>query len=152
MRRRLEASRALYATKRPSSLDSRYQSATSRSVILELRSSTISVGIISVALTYSPRNTEKWYSKFVPVRRVRDPIVESSDHTEPLARLKRTLAWRGPLESPLGGSILNVRRCSFGVVWTWHHSMRTQLQCPAGRFRSILELMSCSEIQCVSIS
>jgi hypothetical protein len=142
MRRRLEAIRALYATKCPSSLDTRYPGATSHSVMLELRSSTISVGTISVALTSSPRNTEKWYSTFVPVRQVRDLIIGSSNHTEPLARLKCTLAWRGPLEStvPSTSSRWNVRRCSFGVVWTWHHSMRTQLRCPARNFCSILEL------------
>jgi hypothetical protein len=143
MRRRLEASRVLYATKRPSSLDTRYPGATSHSVMLELRSSTISVGIVScvsVALTSSPRNTEKSHSMFFQVRRVRDLIIGSSSHTELLACLKCTLAWRGPLESPLGSSMWNVRRCSIGVVWKWHHSMRTQLQCPAGKFCSIFEL------------
>ena len=120
MRRRLEASRALYATKRPSSLDSRYQSATSRSVILELRSSTISVGIISVALTSSPRNTEKWYSTFVPVRRVRDQTIGSSDHTEPLAPLEHALAWRGPLESHLAcGTFADAALAwsGHGIIW-----------------------------------
>ena len=37
-------------------------------------------------------------------------------------------------------SMWNVRRCSVGVVWTWYHLVRTQLQCPAGTFCSIFEL------------
>jgi hypothetical protein len=61
MRRRPETSRLLYATKCPLSLDTRYLGATSHSVMLELRSSTISVGLISVALMHSPRNTEEWH-------------------------------------------------------------------------------------------
>lgn len=44
------------------------------SVMLELRSSTISVGAPSVALTYNLRNIEETNSTFVSLRRVRDSI------------------------------------------------------------------------------
>lgn len=105
---------------RPLSLDTRHPGATSRSVMLELRSSTISVGIISVALTSSPRNTEKWHSTFIPVRRVRDQTIGSSDHTEPLAPLEHALAWRGPLESHLAcGTFADAALAwsGHGIIW-----------------------------------
>lgn len=122
MRRRLEASRVLYATECPSSLDTRQPGATSHSVMLELRSSTIWIGIISVALMSSPRNTEKWHSTFVPVRRVRDQTIGSSGHTEPLAPFKHTLAWRGPLKSHLAcGTFADA-----ALAWSGHGIIRCE--------------------------
>jgi hypothetical protein len=86
MRRRPETVRRLYATKCPSSFDTNWLGAFFHaSVMLELRSSAISVGALSVALTCCPRNTERWHSKVFPVRPVRDSIVGGSDQTDPLA-------------------------------------------------------------------